>query len=405
MYADTGFTSVPMDTMNFRRNSMDMNTDNDNDNVVDDGSDEVEVKVKGQVDTNAITKYANNINLLQVPPYGSPPARPSPRVDVASISDTKSGHALRGIYGGKGDKLHLGGFTEIDPEGISPKLWRDMMEYFGVKTLLDVGCGRGLSTSWFFMQGVDVQCVEGSHDAITRNVLPELITQKMMDEGDVTKGSPEVQAEISKRLVEHDFSLGPYWPEDTVDAVWSVELLEHISRNFQPNYLTAFKKAALLFVTHSNWGGWHHTEVHDDAWWRARMEMHGFVYSEEYTKRVRKLGHEEAKENHKLPVDDRSRVYNPIHIKSRMLVFINPLVASKPQHAHILSEGGCYLSAEDPRVHCGEEKNPRARKVNTPIPERFKNIPYKEEQHTAWEEMIHSKCTLVKKEDKEENKD
>eukprot|EP01083_Nonionella_stella_P074596 202401_1 len=336
-------------------------------------------------------------------------------------SDASDEHsALRGIYGGHGDKLHLGGFTEIDPEGISPRLWRDMMEYFGIKSLLDVGCGRGLSTSRFYLQGVDVQCIEGSHDAITRNVLPELITEKMMEEsknkndgsdtGTVTKGSPKIQSEISKRLVEHDFSLGPYWPEDTVDAVWSVELLEHISRNFQPNYLTAFKKAALLFVTHSNWGGWHHTEVHDDTWWRARMEMYGFVYSEDYTKRVRQIGHKETQARIRFPVnvtkDDvntGNRIYDAHHIKSRMLVFINPLVASKPQHAHILSEGGCYLSNKQPRVHCGEENNKRARKVNTPIPDEFKNIIYKEEQHKKWEEMIHSKCNF-KKEEKEDEK-
>eukprot|EP01083_Nonionella_stella_P268204 906516_1 len=228
----------------------------------------------------------------------------------------------------------------------------------------------------------------------------------MMEEDNITKGSPKVQAEISKRLVEHDFSLGPYWPEDTVDAVWSVELLEHISRNFQPNYLTAFKKAALLFVTHSNWGGWHHTEVHDDAWWRARMEMYGFVYSEDYTKRVRQIGHKEAHAKLKFPVDGEdgtARNYDPHHIKSRMLVFINPLVASKPRHAHILSEGGCYLSKGDPHVHCGEENNETARKINTPIPEEFKNILYKEEQHQKWEEMIHSKCSLKKKEEEDDD--
>ena len=37
---------------------------------------------------------------------------------------------------------------------------------------------------------------------------------------------------------------------------------EHVGRNYQPNYVTAFRKAALIFVSHSNWGGWHHVEVH-----------------------------------------------------------------------------------------------------------------------------------------------
>jgi hypothetical protein len=41
-----------------------------------------------------------------------------------------------------------------------------------------------------------------------------------------------------------------------------VEFTEHVGRNYQPNYITAFRKAALIFVSHSLWGGWHHVEVH-----------------------------------------------------------------------------------------------------------------------------------------------
>jgi hypothetical protein len=150
-------------------------------------------------------------------------ALPSVRLDQDVVK--------RGQYGGKGDKPHLGGFTEMDMDGISPKLWKYMIEYFGIKSILDVGCGRGISTSWFHFHGVQVQCVEGSHDGVEQNILPNKATQ----------------------VVEHDFSRGPWWPEQTVDAVWCVEFLEHVGRNFHHNYLPAFRKAALLFVTHSSW--------------------------------------------------------------------------------------------------------------------------------------------------------
>ena len=83
--------------------------------------------------------------------------------------------------------------------------------------------------------------------------------------------------------------------EETVDAVWCVELLEHVGRNFARNYLTAFKKAALIFATHSKWGGWHHTEVHDEVWWKSKFEMYGFVYSEQLTHRVRQKARDELK--------------------------------------------------------------------------------------------------------------
>ena len=48
------------------------------------------------------------------------------------------------FYGGKGDKAHLGGFTSFDPSGVSPTLWSHMISYLGIRSLLDLGCGRGI---------------------------------------------------------------------------------------------------------------------------------------------------------------------------------------------------------------------------------------------------------------------
>ena len=162
---------------------------------------------------------------LDIPP-GEAQALPSIRVEE---------EVERGIYGGKGDKKHLGGFTTYDGDGVSPTLWKHMITNYGVKSLVDVGCGKGVSTLWFDTHGVDVLCVEGSHDAVERSLLPH----------------PETQ------VVEHDFSRGPYWPAETYDAVWSVEFLEHVGRNFQYNYIQTFHKSALIFASHSQWGGWY----------------------------------------------------------------------------------------------------------------------------------------------------
>ena len=52
------------------------------------------------------------------------------------------------------------------------------------------------------MHGLDfVQCVEGSHDAVSQSIIPN----------------------SEKHVVEHDFSRGPWWPDFTVDAAWAVE--------------------------------------------------------------------------------------------------------------------------------------------------------------------------------------
>jgi len=63
---------------------------------------------------------------------------------------------------GVGDKRHLGGFEIFDMDGISPATWKHMITKYGIKSVLDVGCGRGISTAWFITHGVRTLCVEGS---------------------------------------------------------------------------------------------------------------------------------------------------------------------------------------------------------------------------------------------------
>ena len=110
--------------------------------------------------------------------------RPSVRIQGDKQLERK-----RKFYGGSGDKAHLGGFIELDIDGISPNLWRNMILEFGVHSVLDVGCGRGVSTRWFLEHHVDVLCVEGSHDAVEKTFLP------------------------TELVVEHDYNRGPWWPE------------------------------------------------------------------------------------------------------------------------------------------------------------------------------------------------
>ena len=179
----------------------------------------------------------------------SPPLLPSVRVS-AEESKVKD----RTIYGGAGDKAHLGGFTEKDMQGISPPLWDFMLSQLAVKSFVDIGCGRGFSSQYFLERGARVLCVEGSHDAVMKSVLPQ---------GNIN---------------EHDFTRGPWWPEETFDVAWSVEFLEHVGRPYMANYFGIFHKSALIFVTSSIWGGWHHVEVHARWWWLGRMKAAGFVH-------------------------------------------------------------------------------------------------------------------------------
>lgn len=300
-------------------------------------------------------------------PQGNALALPSIR-----LSDDKD-DVQRKFYGGKGDKAHLGGFTDIDMLGISPAVWRKMITYFGVKSVLDVGCGRGTSTSWFHLHGVDVQCVEGSHDAIEKSMIP--------------------LAEL--HIVEHDFSRGPWWPSRTYDAVWCVEFLEHVGRNFHVNYVPAFRKSALIFVTHSRWGGWHHVEVHDDTWWIAKFQSYGFVFSPDLTSMVKNVAIREKDSN---LVELGGKPYDAQHIRMSMKVFINPAVASLPEHAHLFAEDGCYKGRKNGEIIHDECGVGAKSKHLTRIPQEFRPLPISDKMHRAWLDLVSRNVDFEKEE-------
>jgi Methyltransferase domain len=159
-----------------------------------------------------------------------------PQGNIVALPSIPTDQSIpRGQYGGKGDPNHLGWFTAYDMDGVSPRVWKEMISNLGIKSILDVGCGKGVSSLWFLEHGVNTLCLEGSHDAVKNTLLPD----------------PQ------SHIVEHDFSRGPYWTSDTFDAVWSVEFIQHVGRNYQYNYMQSFRKAALIFVSHSQWGGWY----------------------------------------------------------------------------------------------------------------------------------------------------
>jgi hypothetical protein len=292
-------------------------------------------------------------------PLGIPPGKaqnlPSIRVEDENLNKR------RRKYGGKGDKEHLGGFSELDPGGISPGLFKHMIEDYGVHSFLDIGCGRGFSTSWFSMHGVDVLCAEGSHDAIERSVLPDPATQ----------------------VVEHDFSRGPWWPEKTYDVAWSVEFLEHVNVQFHYNYVMAFRKAALIFVTSSAGAGWHHVEVHNNEWWIQKYESYGFRYSEKLTNQVKGW----AKTDKKTYTGPGGVYYDGFYVRVTMKVFVNPMVAALPEHAHLFPEFGCFgkNSTTQEQIHreCESERG------ETPLDKSMyplKLTPEMDEQWNSWVE-------------------
>ncbi|KAG7346399.1 methyltransferase domain containing protein [Nitzschia inconspicua] len=226
----------------------------------------------------------------------------------------------------------------------------------------DVGCGRGVSTSWFHLHGANAKCVEGSHDAWEQSVIP------------------------NELRTEHDFSRGPWWPSETVDAVWCVELLEHVGRNFHANLMPAFRQAAFLYVTHSIWGGWHHVEVHSSDWWIARFQSFGFVYNEYLTNQIK-----EADASHRGDLAPNGKAYHAQHIWTHMLVVINPAVASLPNHAHLLSGPSCMEGI----LPEGQRPCDPAKQEST-LPPNFEPLTLTVDMDIAWEKHVFGSTNITK---------
>jgi len=277
------------------------------------------------------------------------------------IEDSKRSAGKAVTYGGKGDGQHLGGFTDIDMQGISPAVWKHLVKNWTVQSVLDVGCGRGTSTSWFYTHGLRTQCVEGSHDAVLQSMIPD-----------------------QSLIVEHDFSRGPWWPEKTFDAVWSVEFLEHVNVHNHYNYISTFRKAAILLVTSSRWGGWHHVEVHQDDWWIRKYEAYGFKYDEKLTAEIRKVAKMERNSNKTITFPPTGEKYNAQHIWLSMKVFINPVVAALPEHAHLFGEFGCYINKVKGNRACGTDRSG----VETPLLPSYYPYNLTQSQDEVWYDIV-----------------
>ena len=157
---------------------------------------------------------------------------------------------------------HLGGHLNMT--------WQDtvvldyLIERFGVKTMLDIGCGPG-----------------GMLDqAAARNI------EAWGIDGDVTLTHP--------RIYHHDFATGPTDVScyGRIDLVWSVEFLEHVYERFIGNYMAAFDAGKVAFITHAlpGQGGHHHVNEKISSYWIGVFRRYGWRLDVGATVWVRSYG-------------------------------------------------------------------------------------------------------------------
>ena len=156
---------------------------------------------------------------------------------------------------------HLGGSfgrCHIDQGALA-----HVREKFGIKSIVDVGCGTGGMVEVAHDMGMDAYGIDGD-DSLERRA-PIMI---------------------------HDFSKGAAPKFKTKpDLAWSVEFLEHVDEDYQDNYMRAFKQCKYALITFAPPGtpGHHHVNCQDDGYWVKVFRKYGFEIDGETTSEVRKI--------------------------------------------------------------------------------------------------------------------
>jgi len=131
----------------------------------------------------------------------------------------------------------------------------------------------------------------------------------------------------------------------------------------------------------------HHVEVHKPEWWIQRIESMGFKHSQYLTDIVRQRAKEEHyaaranPQNTTLQGPDGDPI-NAQHIWLTMQVFVNPAVASLPEHAHLMAETGCFKGRGDNNALYHQPCGLRAEE--TTMPPEFLPLKITPEQDEEW---------------------
>ena len=103
-----------------------------------------------------------------------------------------------------------------------PVLWKYLVDRFGVRSVLDVGCGEGQSVLYFHRLGVVAHGIDGLRLNVERAVFP---------------------------IAWHDLTVGPYYMP--VDMVNCIEVVEHIEEKYLNNLLNTLTNGRIICLTYA----------------------------------------------------------------------------------------------------------------------------------------------------------
>jgi|694.fasta_scaffold04533_19 SAM-dependent methyltransferase len=171
---------------------------------------------------------------------------------------------------------HLGGFSTTENTGdlatYHPFLWKYLIDKFQIKSILDVGCGMGISTKFFYDNGCSVQGIEGHPYCIENSKIKQFIKH-------------------------HDYCDGESNINKTFDLCWSCEFVEHVEEKYADNFIKDFCKAKLIFITHATpgQGGWNHVNCQPASYWIDKFKNFNLEYDPVLTEETKKIADQDWK--------------------------------------------------------------------------------------------------------------
>jgi hypothetical protein len=132
---------------------------------------------------------------------------------------------------------------------------------FGIKSMIDVGCGPAGMTEYANYIGIYGVGIDG----------------------DISLGEkPYVKF--------HDYVTGPLELDETFDLAYSTEFLEHVEEQFLPHFMPSFQKAQYAFISAApkGQGGHHHVNENSKEYWIEKFAEYGFEHLPEVSDGISK---------------------------------------------------------------------------------------------------------------------
>ena len=161
---------------------------------------------------------------------------------------------------------HLGGYiVGGDYNTYSTEIW-DWMISNNIKSVLDIGCGEGHTTKYFYDHGCEVLGIEGGINAYNNSI-------------------------IKDKIVLHDFTKDKYQPQKIYDAIWCCEFVEQVEEKYIDNFLITFDYGNNIFLTHAvpGQGGYHHVNEQHSEYWIDKIINRGFNFNQDLSLYLRKI--------------------------------------------------------------------------------------------------------------------